>query len=121
MSSDQTNRCQESKLNGASCGWPVFDLDENKCIFHSLKIDEKKQIFQKVLENYIKSIHDRTDQDLDFSRFNFPDFSLEGFTLKRPAFFNAAKFYGRANFKETTFEANADFTGTEFRSEAVFF
>lgn len=102
------------------CGrdaWRPVDGEKHYCIFHSPKIEEKKEEFKHYWEKYLS---DKTDDnnnivDLDCEGFIFPiniSFSnkiLSGFTN-----FTSAKFYKNIIFSISTIKDEIDFSNAHF-------
>jgi uncharacterized protein YjbI with pentapeptide repeats len=117
-----TARCSV-RVRGGKCGRVPYD-DQGRCICHSEKPDKDVQIFSAALEEVLAG------QDLDFTRFVFPEGTAFGWkqfasdsTFWCARFlgkvgFHRATFQGEAAFMDVAFDGGADFSEAEFRGEA---
>jgi uncharacterized protein YjbI with pentapeptide repeats len=116
--------------------------DRKHCIFHLPKktAEEKKELrpdqiaHQERIEDsfrveYYKLLNDPSKDVFEFSGFQFPDIDLSKDKLKektgldgfnKPVSFRDATFTGDANFHETEFYAEADFSYATFSGKADF-
>ncbi len=102
--------CQVKMYNAKPCYLKIWDTEDQKCIFHSSKVDQKKESFSIELDRYIK----QRRFVYDFTSFIFPAVSLNGKSFNDPVFFNRSVFHGEADLSNTEFSFDADFRDAEF-------
>jgi len=110
--------CLAEMLDGELCGRPLFD--EEYCIFHSNKIEKKKEDFEKVFWEEFKK-QGKEEEVFDFTGFIFPnDITFEKKEFNKPLFFNMGTFYGKADFEKVVFFSEAYFEKVIFSKKACF-
>ncbi|MFC1509756.1 pentapeptide repeat-containing protein [Candidatus Omnitrophota bacterium] len=143
----------ENLMSGIACSyerchekvWRHSEGEKPLCIFHSDKIDEKREEFAGAWEAYLEKQLVLEDKyfNLKCNGFIFPDnvifsgksfsghtyfvdvtFSghtyFNGVTFSGHMYFNGAKFLGKAYFNVTTFSGKAYFDNTSFSLNADF-
>jgi uncharacterized protein YjbI with pentapeptide repeats len=91
------------------CGRSLYDQD--KCIFHSTRIDKDPDRFSRELLPLMQP-----DHTLDCTSFIVPEKvrAFEGHTFAWDVSFRHAVFLGSCSFAEAQFIGKADFTGAQF-------
>jgi len=95
--------------NRQPCDRPLYD--DERCIFHSTRIDKDLDLFNRELEALV-----RQDHSLDCTSFILPEKvrTFEGQTFSWDVSFRHAVFLGFCAFPGVQFVGKADFTGAQF-------
>ncbi len=116
-----TDQCQyHHKDDDYSCPHPVYK-DEDYCVFHSDRVEEKQEDFHTALEEYITQCeNDDTIEIYSFSGFIFPEISFWKKVFIKTANFSSSQFSGSADFRNSQFSRSADFRNSLFSESAYF-
>ena len=98
--------------------WRPIDGEKPLCIFHSDKIEEKKEYFKKAWEEYRKT----TDEiNRDYQCIIFPiNINFSGMKFNYQTSFNNAEFKCNADFKDAIFYNYSSFRNVKFSGETNF-
>ena len=90
-------------------------------MFHSRKLEKKKQAFTSALETLIKQGESKFEiKSLDFRGFVFPATSFQGKKFSKEVDFRQAQFQEAVDFRGARFAGNANFYSASFTQKAFF-
>lgn len=102
------------------CPHQRFDED-GFCVFHSRKLEKKKQTFPAALETWIKQSESKPEiKLLDFRGFVFPAVSFQRNAFSKEVDFRQAQFLESVDFRATRFGGSANFYSASFSQKAFF-
>ena len=120
---------REDEIVVYSCSREVWEGDGEYCIFHSKKLEEKKEYFKKEFEKerdkepekIILNNQETGQAILDYIGFIFPeDIRFESCKFEAEAAFLDSRFSGHASFKKAQFCRSASFQDAQFGRSANF-